>query len=129
MLNQSYEKMKEILGESTALMFFSLASEFPAWSELGTGDLDLIGGKLSARLEAFGYSPQQTQKGNQVEYRLTCPHAHDIHPELGKNASFCPMSHMVLGTLRQQRRKSTLKKSQLLEDGSAFTIEIQEDTE
>lgn len=84
LLNQSYEKMKEILGESTALMSFSMASDYQPFGPEGISDLDFLGGKVSSLLEKYGYSLKQTRNGNQIEYRLTCPHADKTHPFLGK---------------------------------------------
>ena len=126
MLNQSFEKMREMLGESVALMFFAMASEYDPLKGEGSADLEVVGGKLSSMLGKFGYSLQQRADGKKVEYRLYCPHAAKVHPQLGDGAIFCPMSQLVLGAVRKRHGRSVLAQSGLDGDGSSFLIEVQD---
>ena len=126
MLNQSFEKMREMLGESVALMFFAEASEYDPLADLPFRDVDMVGKELDSMLQKFGYSLSQSKSGSRLEYRLYCPHAAKIHPELESGAMFCPMSQLVLGAVRKRHKRSVLTKSGLHQDGSAFVIEVQD---
>ncbi|MDG6902911.1 MAG: hypothetical protein JRM80_13260 [Nitrososphaerota archaeon] len=126
MLNQSYEKMKEALGESVALMFFAMASEYDPLPDLPYTDIDAVDKGLDSMLKTYGYSLTATKRGDKVEYRLRCPHAATIHPEMGSGATFCPMSQLALGAIRRRHKRSVLTESRLEKDGSSFMVEVQD---
>ena len=124
LLSKSYEKLAEVLGESAAMMFFSLASDYEPFGPKSGEKMDPK--SLSEMLTAFGYSLSETKKDGTIEYRLWCPHAEKVHPALGKTATFCPMAQMALGAVRSEHRKSVVTKSRLHPDGSSFTIRVQD---
>ncbi|HEV2225797.1 MAG TPA: hypothetical protein VGR56_03220 [Nitrososphaerales archaeon] len=124
LLSKSYQKLSEILGASAAMTFFSLASDYEPFGPMSKDKMDTD--NLKTMLTSFGYSLKEEKKADSVEYRLWCPHAAKIHPELGEDASFCPMSQMVLGTVRKEHPKSIVTFSGLHDDGSSFTIKVQD---
>jgi hypothetical protein len=123
LLSASYEKMKEILGESAAMMFFSLASDS---AESGSPMLPKDIKSLQSTMLKFGYHIEESEKGDLSSFRLYCPHASKIHGYLGEKATFCPMSQAVLAVVRLEHPKSIVKKSRLEKDGSSFEIEVQD---
>ena len=128
LLNKTFDKLKEVLGESAAMMFFTLAASPEVLESVGSrGDIDFLGGKLSKRLEGFGYDLEQVTEGDSVVYRLRCPYAAKIHPHLDDGSTYCPMSQMVLGLLRKQHKKTVLTDSKLRGDGATFTIRLQDE--
>jgi hypothetical protein len=123
LLSRSYEKIKEVLGESQAMMFFSIASDIEGVPPtMGKWNLE----QLKTAMGAYGYSLKEERKGDKIHFRLYCPHAAKIHPYLGEGASFCPMSQMVLGSIRNEWKKAVVTQSRLEKDGSAFTLKLQE---
>jgi hypothetical protein len=124
LLSKAYEKMSQVMGTSQAMAFFSMASDYDPFGPLGgtEGDAD----RLADMLTAFGYKLEESSKGGTNEYRLWCPHADKVHPALGRGASFCPMSQLVLGAVRKKHRKSVVTESRLHADGSSFIIRVQD---
>jgi hypothetical protein len=123
LMNASYEKMKELLGESVALAFFSMAADMGPLSKAeGYESVDA----LRSMLTEAGYDLTGSQHGDTVTFRLKCPHSDKIHPLMGEGASFCPMSQLVLAAIRAKYRQSVLIKSELERGGSTFTIEARE---
>lgn len=123
LLSASYEKMREVLGDSQAMMFFSLASDS---ARSGPSTLPKDIGSLKSMMADFGYKLTESNKKGQFTYRLHCPHAAKIHPHLGEKATFCPMSQVVLAIVRVDHPKSIVQTSQLEKDGSYFEVKIQD---
>ena len=123
LLNAAYEKLKEALGEEAALTFFSLSSDSVPWE--GMEEKPTLE-SLEATMKDYGYSLENTERGDRLRFRLYCPHASKIHPNLQPEASFCPMSQVVLGAVRKQYPFSTLVKGNLNTDGSSFEIQVKD---
>jgi hypothetical protein len=120
LLSKSFEKLKDMIGESATMVFFSAASDYEPFGKM-SGEKG-----LKSVLKSFGYSLEETDKEGTVEYRLWCPHAGKIHSALGTTATYCPMSQMVLGAVRKDHPRSVVTDSRLHPDGSSFTIKVQD---
>lgn len=122
LLNASYEEMRKILGDSEALMFFRLAADSVKSTSLFPKDM----GSLRAMMAVFDYSFEESVEGDRATFRMRCPHAARIHQYLGKEAAFCPMSQVVLATVRAEHPNSIIEKMRLEPGGSSFVLNIQD---
>ena len=122
-MNSSYEKMKEIMGKEAALTFFALAADSSAWE--GLEDPTSVE-EMMKRLSDYGYSLHESKDKDLLKFRLHCPHASKVHPKMGAGATFCPMSQVVLGTVRKQHHRSVVLDSTLKDDGSYFEVKLQD---
>jgi hypothetical protein len=122
-MSASYDKLKELLGESVALALFAMAADagLPAMLPSASSSVE----ELKEVLAETGYELSADEKDDTIEFRLKCPHADRIHPYLGENATFCPMSQMVLSTMRRKFGTSIVTDTSLVPDGSRFTIKVQ----
>jgi hypothetical protein len=123
-LNASFEKMKEILGESQAMMLFTMSadSDLPALQLDTWSSID----ELKRLLSQADYRLDGKTEGDTVTFTLGCPYAERIHPYLGRSASFCPMSQTLLSTVRKRYGKTVVTSCKLNRKGSTFTLKIQE---
>jgi hypothetical protein len=123
-MNASYEKLKEIIGESQALALFALAADKDLPGQMPTPSSSVE--ELNVIMGECGYNLNVDLKGDKAEFSLSCPHADMIHPKLGKGASFCPMSQSVLSAMRKKYVKPVVTNTKLVRGGSQFTIKVQE---
>ncbi|MDA4124077.1 MAG: hypothetical protein OK438_01310 [Thaumarchaeota archaeon] len=82
--------------------------------------------ELRKLINGVGYELTAELKDDLVKFRLACPYADRIHPHLGNEATFCPMSMTVLSAIRKKYWKSMVTGTSLVHGGSSFTIKIQE---
>ena len=122
-MNATYDKLKEIIGESATLALFALAADENLPSKRPTAPSSVE--ELRKILDESGYELNAEVIGDNVDFRLSCPHAARIHPHLGTDPSFCPMSQMVLSTMRKKFGKSVVVESKLVRGGSQFIIKVQ----
>lgn len=123
-MQATYDKLKEMLGESQALAVFALSADndLPAKQPDAQASVE----ELMRLMAEGGYSLKgEEEEGGSLKFELTCPHAAKIHPHLGMNASYCPMSQMVLSTVRMRYGNSVVTRSKLNRTGSTFTIQVQ----
>jgi len=121
-LNASYDRMKEVLGESQAMKFFTMSSD----CDLPALQLDPESGidELRRLLSLADYRLVGSTEGDTAAFTLECPYAERIHPYLGRNASFCPMSQTLLSTVRKKYGQSVVTAIQLNKKGSTFTLKF-----
>jgi hypothetical protein len=123
LLSASFDKLRQTLGEDVAMTFFSLAADSaPSIPYRVGGDVEAV----KSMMKEAGYSIEERQRDGGTEYRLFCPHAAKIHPHLGTDATFCPMSQMILGVVRAKHPRSVVEYSNLKSDGSVFMVTQQD---
>ena len=115
--------MKEILGESAAMVFFTLSadSDLPALQTDSQTSID----ELRRLLAQADYALEGEAQGKTATFTLACPYAERIHPYLGRDASFCPMSQTVLSTVRKTFGRTVITDCRLNGEGSTFALRIQ----
>ena len=123
-MNAMYDKLKEPLGDSEGLSLMALSANAGLTAKQPTPSASI--GELRRVINGVGYELAAERKGNLVTFRLACPYADRIHPHLGNESSFCPMSQTVLSTMRKKYFKSTITSSKLVHGGSLFSIEVQD---
>ena len=123
-INASYEKLVETIGEPGTRALFAAAAEGIPSSGMTTAESSVD--KLNELLKGAGYELTRTRERNVVEFSLACPYADRIHPHLGKNATYCPMSQTVLNTIRKKFPDSQIIENKLVNGGSKFTIRIED---
>ena len=125
-LAENQARLREILGDSQASAILSWSADrLVTTVEAGRYSFSPIESVLQ-KLNGWGFTASQRDRGKFIEVEVKCPYAERIHPKLVSKEPRCPLGEYILGAARLDESKSQLVHNSLLKDGVKLTIQRSE---
>jgi hypothetical protein len=122
-LSENQTRLRDLLGDSQSRAIFSFcADRLVSTVETGRYAFSPVEG-IVQKLEGWGMSISQKEKGREVQFEIKCPYAEKVHPRLSSKEPGCPLGEYILGAIRLEEPKSQLVHNSLTKEGVKLTIE------